>query len=128
MKKYKVNHVVKVSKALEVANCLAAVTITGLRSCSCLHGKSTSRYGLNRSRSRSGSVVHTVKIISITVRISFDPDRDPDIFVPCKRYWIDIKARLHARSNFFLATCNTTTFEVVSYKRNRFLQNLLFAK
>ena len=47
--------------------------VTGLRSCNCLHGKSqsgsqsTSRYGLNRSR--SGSVVQTVKIIKIAILI-----------------------------------------------------------
>ena len=36
-------------------------------------------------RDRSGSVVHTVEIIRIAIRISSNPDRDPDIFVPCKR-------------------------------------------
>ena len=89
MEKYNVNHVVKVSKALELFTSVlsAAVTIMGLRSCNCLHGKSrsgsqsTSRYGLNRSR--SGSVVHTLKIIRIAIRFRSDPDRDPDIFVPC---------------------------------------------
>ena len=40
---------------------------------------------IGRSGSESGSVVHTVKIIRIAIRISSDADRDPDSFVPCKR-------------------------------------------
>ena len=68
-----------------------SVTHARITGCNCLHGKSrsgsqsTPRYGLNRSQSRSGSVFHAVKIIRIAIRISSDPDRDPDIFVPCKR-------------------------------------------
>ena len=46
--------------------------------------QSTSRSGLNRSR-LTRLIVHTVKMIRIAIRISLDPDRDPDVFGPCKR-------------------------------------------